>query len=285
MYKKSRLLGDSINKQGENVMAILGKITEKTYNEIPALRNSELGKLSKSFECYKLGSERTDPMAFGTAFHMFILEEPTFWENYIVAPQYDGRTKEGKEIKRQLDEQAQAGREVLRSDDFDTIQKMKQSLLRHPMAKNILARSSNEGAYTATINGVDCKAKLDLENKGFIFDLKTTEDATPAGFAHSVRKYRYDRQAAFYSDIAVANNVECLGFIFVAIEKKAPYSVAVYQIEQASIDYGRASYLKLIDKLKHHQENPESFAGISGEITTIALPEYMIQRMANGQIE
>jgi hypothetical protein len=77
-------------------MAKLGKITETEYNEIQAVRNSELGNIEKSWEHFKLGTDRTEAMIFGTAFHMYILEEETFWNNFIVAPKYDGRTTEGK---------------------------------------------------------------------------------------------------------------------------------------------------------------------------------------------
>lgn len=256
-------------------MAKLGKITEKEYNEISAVRNSELGNIEKSWEHYKLGTDRTEAMIFGTAFHMYILEEPVFWENFIVAPKYDGRTTEGKKIKAQLDEQALAGKDILRSDDFDTIVKMKTALLSHPMAKNILHRSENEGAYTATLEGVECKAKLDLENKGYFFDLKTCQDASFNGFRKSIGTYRYDRQAAFYSDVAVKNGLPFTGFVFVAIEKEPPYSVGCWMMDEATIDLGRASYKRVLNKYKFHIENPEAFQGINGEISPIAAPNWL----------
>lgn len=256
-------------------MAKLGQITEKEYNEINALRNSKLEPLEKSFANFKMKTETTESMRFGSAFHMYVLEEDTFWRNYIVAPKFDGRSTEGKKIKKQLDEQAESGREILRSDDFDTICKMKDSLLHHPMAKNILKRSENEGAYTATIEGVDCKAKIDLENKGYFFDLKSTDDASHAGFKKSIGKYRYDRQAAFYGDIAAKNGVEFKEFIFVAIEKKAPYLVGVWMLDKESIELGRSSYLKLLEKFKFHNENPDAFDGISDSIKPISAPGWL----------
>lgn len=264
-------------------MAKLGKITEKEYNEIPALRNSELGNLEKSWAHYKIGTERTEAMIFGTAFHMYILEEPTFWDNFIVAPKYDGRTVEGKAIKKQLDEQALAGKEILRSDDFDTIQKMKNALLSHPMAKNILHRSENEGAYTSEENGVKKKCKIDLENKGYVFDLKTCQDASFNGFRKSIGKFRYDRQAAWYSDVLIENGVEVKGFVFVAIEKEPPFSVGCWMIDDPTIDLGRASYKKLINKFSFHMENPEAFQGVNDEIRPISAPNWLFMDQAVGE--
>lgn len=242
-------------------MANLGKITEREYNEIKAVRNSELGNIEKSWAHYKMGTERTKAMIFGTAFHMFVLEEATFWECFTVAPDYDGRTTEGKRIKAELEAHLQAGKDILKHDDFLTIEAMKKSLLSHPMARNILHRSENEGAYTAIIDGVECKAKLDLENKGQFFDLKTTEDASPAGFKITIGEYNYHRQAAFYGDVADANGIPFNSFNFVAVEKKAPYLVCVHTIGTASIDIGRKSYKKILKKFKYHTDNPEAYEG------------------------
>lgn len=266
-------------------MANLGKITEKEYNQIKAVRNSELGNIERSWAHYKLGTKRTEAMIFGSAFHMYVLEEPTFWENFVVAPQYDGRTKEGKEIKKQLDEIAAAGtKEILRSDDFDTICKMKDSLLKHPMAKNILHRSENEGAYTAEIDGVLCKAKLDLENRGEFFDLKSTEDASPAEFRKTIGKYHYHRQAAFYSDIATANGIPFSSFNLVAVEKKEPFLVCVHTIGEASMMAGRSGpkgYKKILKKFKFHTENPSAYEGYEPIFHPAEAPEWQLREAEN----
>jgi len=267
-------------------MAKLGKITEKEYNEIKAVRNSELGNIEKSWAHYKMGTKRTEAMVFGSAFHMYILEEPTFWENFVVAPQYDGRTKEGKEIKKQLDEIAAAGtKDILRSDDFDTICKMKESLLKHPMAKNILHRSENEGAYTAIIEGVECKAKLDLENRGQFFDLKSTEDASPNGFRQSIGKYNYHRQAAFYGDIAAANGVPFESFNFVAVEKKEPFLVCVHTLGAASMMVGRHSYKNVLQKFRFHTENPGAYEGYEPIFHPSEAPDWLLRQAENDQTE
>jgi len=255
-------------------MSKLGTITEKEYNEIKAVRNSELGNIEKSWMHYKMGTTRTDAMIFGSAFHQYILEEPTFWENFVVAPDYDGRTIEGKKIKAELEIAAADGKDIIRYADFDTIKGMKAAILEHPMAKNILHRSENEGAYTANLEGVKCKSKLDLENKGHFFDIKTTDDASPEGFKKSIGKYNYHRQAAFYGDIAASNGVPFLSFNFVAIEKKPPYLIGVYTLCDASIDIGRKSYKRILKKFKLHTDNPGTYEGYSATFQSISAPDW-----------
>lgn len=267
-------------------MAKLGKITEKEYNEIEAVRNSELGNIEKSWAHYKMGTERTPAMTFGSAYHMYVLEEPTFWECFVVAPPYDGRTKEGKEIKRQLDEIAASGtKEILRSDDYDTICKMKEVLLRHPMAKNILHRSENEGAYTAVIDGVPCKAKIDLENRGEFFDLKSCEDASPVEFRKSIGKWKYHRQGAFYSDVAVQNGLVFNSFNFIAQEKKPPFLVCVHTLGVASLSVGRYDYKKQLKKFKFHTENPDAYDGYEPVFHPSEAPDWLLKQAENDQAE
>jgi exodeoxyribonuclease VIII len=81
---------------------------------------------------------------------------------------------------------------------------------------------------------VKCRADWDNENMGIIADLKTTDDASPKGFAKSCRKWTYDKQAAVYSDGMKRDN-----FVFMAVEKNAPYAVGVYFAGADMIEAGR----------------------------------------------
>ena len=78
---------------------------------------------------------------------------------------------------------------------------------------------------------------------GIVVDLKTTRDASPAGFKKSVRMFRYDVQAAWYLDgvnKGFAKGEEMFTtFIFIAVEKEPPYGVAVYQLDEDDVQKGR----------------------------------------------
>jgi len=189
----------------------------------------------------------------------------------------DRRTKEGKATYEAL---STSGKTLISNNDWNTINSMKNALLAHPMALNILTRSENEGAYTGEIDGVQVKCKIDLQNKGYIFDLKSTDDASPEGFRRSIGKWNYERQAAFYTDIALQNNVEVKGFVFVAVEKKAPFNVGVYMLEKDSEELGRNDYKKALAKYKLHTEKPETHTGYSPEILPIASPNWRFMESA-----
>jgi hypothetical protein len=77
------------------------------------------------------------------------------------------------------------------------------SVSQHPMAKNLLYDASSLIEHTGffEIEGTPCKVRPDLYNSkdsGIVLDLKTTIDASPKGFAKSVRQYGYLFQAAWY---------------------------------------------------------------------------------------
>lgn len=266
-------------------MAILGKISDKAYNERPELRNSAMGKIQKSWAHYaediEEDEEESRSLVFGRAFHSFTLEEDVFWQDFAVCPEgMDRRTKEGKA---QWADISSSGKVPLKHDEYITIQKMRDALRKHPMAKNILHRSENEGAYTAELEGVPCKCKVDLLNKGYVFDLKSTDDASFEGFQKSIGKWRYERQAAVYTDILKKNNVEVKAFVFVAVEKKFPFNIGVWMLESDSEEIGRNEYKRVLERFKAHKADPTLYSGYSAEIKPISSPNWRFMQVATGE--
>jgi hypothetical protein len=95
--------------------------------------------------------------------------------------------------------------------------------------------------WTDPITGVDCKMCADCLPATFpnlIVDYKTAKDAGERGFKTSVRRYRYDVQAAFYLD-GCASRSE---FVFVVQETDAPYLIGIYALSADDIETGRQQY-------------------------------------------
>ena len=95
-----------------------------------------------------------------------------------------------------------------------------------------------------------CKARLDLvkcDQAGNVqvVDLKSTQDASPEGFARAIANLKYHLQAAFYLEAAysiidqpVSAPVHDQEFKFICVEKKPPYAVAVYSLSREAIYQG-----------------------------------------------
>ena len=99
--------------------------------------------------------------------------------------------------------------------------------------------------------------------------MKTTEDASPRGFQNSLAKFRYHVQAAWY--LRGLEGAE--EFVFIAVEKKPPYLVAVYQASAAVIAAGvRAADINLSNLSECRKKN--HWPGYSEAIETIDLPKW-----------
>jgi hypothetical protein len=90
--------------------------------------------------------------------------------------------------------------------------------------------------------GVNCRIKPDYRTDSYIVDLKTCVDGRPDPFVRSVVNYGYQVQAALYVDVAEAIDGKKRDFYWVAVEKDAPYAVAVYKASEEMLEHGRRLY-------------------------------------------
>lgn len=75
----------------------------------------------------------------------------------------------------------------------------------------------------------------------YLFDLKTTNDASPEGFTDSCWKYGYDVQAAFYMDaLEYAGGPKVNHFGFIAVENEPPHGVKIHFLRRDSKEIRRA---------------------------------------------
>jgi hypothetical protein len=189
--------------------------------------------------------KETAALIIGSAVHCAVLEPSEFGKRYAIAPKVDKRTKDGKAAYEAF--VADAGERIVIDADTATLaERIMTSVLRYKPAAYLLKEGIAEQPifWTDTQTEVECKAKPDwITDGGIIVDLKTTEDASPVGFARSVKKYRYDVQAAFYSDgYEQSTGKTCNGFMFIAVEKAPPYLVAVYFVGSEDLNNARQRY-------------------------------------------
>ena len=83
-----------------------------------------------------------------------------------------------------------------------------------------------------------CKARLDrvLIDEGIVLDLKTTDSVEPELFTKKVVGLGYDFQAAYYARAAEKAFGKPFKFIFVCIERKAPYTVDLFEVTPDMMD-------------------------------------------------
>lgn len=106
-------------------------------------------------------------------------------------------------------------------EDFEKGIAMKKAFMNDPFAKNILSQSDMQKVMIVnrTFNFDDVEFKLDtrckwdlwMENLGWGGDLKSTTATTQKQFEEAVRYFDYDRQRAWYMDIAGSNQDVLIG--------------------------------------------------------------------------
>jgi PDDEXK-like domain of unknown function (DUF3799) len=107
-------------------------------------------------------------------------------------------------------------------EEFEKAEQMKKSFLNDPFAKNILSQSDMQKVMIVNRNftyeddmnfklDVRCKWDLWMQNLGWGGDLKSTTATTQKQFEEAVRYFDYDRQRAWYMDIAGSNQDVLIG--------------------------------------------------------------------------
>jgi exodeoxyribonuclease VIII len=190
-------------------------------------------------------------LILGQAVHCRILEPAEFGKRFTIAPALDRRTKDGKEKWENFLQQSE-GLKVLTKEQDEIIEGINHAIYQHPAASYLLGLAGDSEImenWTDEISGLPCRGIFDrLTSNSLLIDIKTTDDASPKGFARSVVKYRYHVQTAFYMDgFKASRGTECEGFFFIAVEKAPPHLVAVYYLTAEDIERGREQYRKDIE--------------------------------------
>lgn len=228
-----------------------------SYDNIPAVRRSELWEIRKSPAHYQWAvehpSKETPALKFGTASHKFILEEEEFWKEYILEPEVDRRTKDGKAVWSQfVQERDREGKSSVSASDYATILEMNAAILENQTATALLKTGRHEVPieWTESETGERCKCRPDVlteyNGQKYIVDYKTTTSCETGAFERSCRYYGYKLQAAMYLDGVFAETLEQYRFAFVAQEKTPPYAVRVYFCDDGFIEEGMALFRDLI---------------------------------------
>jgi exodeoxyribonuclease VIII len=261
------------------------------YHAHPAVSKSHLDQVARSPLHYwaryldpnRVAPEPTPAMAIGSAVHTHVLELDQWDARYVSAPDgIDRRTKAGK-AEWEAFTTAATGRTVLPKADADLVMRMGHAVFAHPAAAMLLAlpgKAETTHMWTDEATGLQCKCRPDwLTDDGrLIVDLKTTEDASPRGFARSIAQWRYHTQASWYLDgVEQATGTRPEQFLFLCVEKKAPYAVAVYAADAEMIDAGAQTAARDLDVLATCKA-ANAWPGYSDQIEPISLPAWMRPR-------
>jgi hypothetical protein len=205
--------------------------------------------------------ESSPNLKFGTAAHALIVEGQEAFDKEVRMLTGSPYTKAYKEEKAEYEEQ---GFIVLKEDDVNLIQSMKDSMVYEGNAYLNAKGKVAEASIYWYEEDVLCKCRPDMlcpplkepnsDNKIVIIDYKTTISCEPFSFNKSVKKYGYDMQAAWYRRGLLMAGYDVEDFVFIAQEKVHPYASKVFRITKEQMDFGWTMMESYLSDYKEYQK-------------------------------
>lgn len=264
------------------------KDSSEKYHSSEFLGKSQLFQMQKSPKHFKWfldnPQNQTPALAFGTAFHCYVLEPERFAEEYIIVYKIDKRTKEGKEL---ISNAESLGKKLITEEDMMLIQNMAESIHSTKYADTLLSGEHEISYYwedEMTSIKVKCRpdSRRKLRNdKGIIVDIKTCESAATDDFMRDAIKYGYDLQSAQYKTGVELYEGYPHDFVFIAVEKKPPYAVNILQADDLFVQRGKDLYRLYLGLIADCRQNNlwDSYNGRNGMINNLGLPAWLLKEM------
>jgi hypothetical protein len=210
-------------------------------------------------------------MKLGSLTHCCVLEPDEVSARYGITP--DRRSNAGKALAADMEA---SGIEAVTAQEMEQALAMADAVRGNSTAALLLSNGQAEQSFwwDDVSTGLRCKCRPDwLSADGAtIVDLKTCQDASPAGFAKSVAQWSYQVQSAHYLCGTLATR-----FIFVAVEKTAPYAVGVYELDAEAMVHGsvlRHNALQILQDCRAINSYP---GYTDGGIQTLQLPGWALK--------
>lgn len=256
------------------------------YHSWPdSISNSALTLIDQSpaHFAYAEPREATRDMEIGTAIHTAILEPERYAKEYMILKDTKART--ASEYKQAV--KVYGSERVLIGHEADRVAGMQESVYSHPVARELMRRPA-ENELSLFVNdpetGALVRVRYDrlITGSNIAVDLKKTQDARASEFPRSVFNYRYQVQAALYSDAFFWATGECLeSFRFLVIEEKMPHAVMVYRLDETALADGRRIYRENLNTYAACLASGDWPAYECGADEVIGLPDWRVRQIEN----
>jgi len=230
-------------------------LSSEDYHAGPGVSKSGLWTIAKSTPAHYKFGERKDTAAFdlGTAAHIAVLEPERLASAVMCGPE-DRRGNKWKDAQLQADH---FGALLLPESEYAKVLRIRDSADRSGTLRDLRKGAMIEASGYAVDpeTGVLCRCRPDGYHEGhnIILDLKTAQAGGREEFARATANFGYHVQEAFYSHIwSEATRAQTTrphlpdAFIFVVIEKTAPFIVSCYELKPAAVEEGRAVYRRAL---------------------------------------
>jgi hypothetical protein len=275
-----------------NTEGIFYDLPAETYHQAPGVSHTMLKAMHPTpahLEAYlREKFEPTAAMMLGTLTHTFLLGGDTLPRLAVKPEDMKFSTKEGKAWKAQ---QLKEGKLIVSTPEYDSLIGMVSSIGGNEDCKQILGSTcrTEVSAFKNFNRGGTClrKCRYDIVPEGnALTDIKTSINASPEAFAKDLLPVSaggkgYGTQAAYYLDIwndsvsKMSEQKTC--FVFIVVEKTAPYLVAIYNVYPRALGKCRTWNIERLSQYIFCKSTGV-FPGYHAGIQEIDLPEWFYKQ-------
>lgn len=252
---------------------IIENMPEAEYHARPEVSKHDLDLILKAPALYRdrkdNPEEPDEEMNFGSLVHLAVLEPDRLESAVAYLPKNAPKRPSLRQINAEKKgdatiksiafweefRESTEGKQIVTVASMDKARGIRDSLYRNPSTAQFLnAIGLREPSLFWEMNGVNCRARLDLLLDGVIPDLKTCGDATRRGFEREIGQRGYHRQGAMYLDAAKAVGRPAKDFVFLAVETVRPYLCTFHILGKTSIEIGRVENQRGLNSYKNAVE-------------------------------
>lgn len=195
-----------------------------------------------------------------------ICDNPQLFKDQIfeLPKDLNRKTKSGKEAYKAIMVESK-GKILATTEELEIANHICNTLLADDFYRNFFKGGESELSAFARIwkdRNIFAKVRADylIPDKHVINDLKNVKDASKKAFQKAILDNNWHVQAAYYLDFYNQNDQGMVfqHFVYMACETSPPYGVAVYALDQQSIEQGRKLYKRCLERHLRYLERIDS---------------------------
>jgi len=256
-------------------VTIRDDMSNEQYHSIDGISSSAVKAVYKKSLAHWKGQKIVQSAAFamGNAVHANLLEKD---KNLVIK---GPKTKASAEFKA-MKEKLTKDQVLLTEVEFNVANCITRGAWSNPVCSKALNHPDriNEISIMAQdpISGLLLKTRPDLmiESENTVYDVKTTQDASPKGFMSECVKYGYFLQGAHYVYTCQLAGYDITEFNFIACEKQAPYISHLHVMGPEVMKWAMTELHKTLAVIARAEEEVNYGTGW-GDYTILEKPKWL----------